>query len=765
MKEWYTAQEIIGLPGLPSTDRRIRARAEKEGWQSRSRSVGKGLEYHVTALPADAQLALLALESAPILAETPIPPKSRELTPAEDPAALAAARAAGDAQAAQLQGKARARMGARLEILREFERFCAENPIESARKTGGQLQKEAFCGAWNRGAIASPARDIFPVVSSDKLSHWTDHLRRAGLARLAGRYGHRAGSGLIDRQPQLASALRALLLEHPHVKAGKAAEWLAARYDGRAVLPAALAGDGPIPLPGARTVARWLDAWKRANAELYARLRDPDDWKDRYMIGWGEASAAVVRLNQLWEFDSTPADVLLKDGRHSIIGVIDVYSRRVRLHVSKTSRAVAVASLLRGALLDWGVPEIAKTDNGQEYVSHHVQRIFQALEIEQRLSAPFSPWQKPFIERFFRTFSHDLLEYLPGYCGHDVAERESLRARQQFSDRLFVKDRAVELALTAAELQAFCDRWVAAYHDRPHSGLDGQRPLERLAGWRRPIRAIRDERALDLLLSEAPGDGWRTVTKAYGLRLDNHDYLAPELALHVDERVRVLYDPDGDMGRIYVFDGQGQFIAAAECPELTGLDRREVAARAKALQRERIADGMKELRQEAKAIGAKDAAAEVLDRREADAKLIAFPPKTETHATGHLDGAAQALESRRERPADVVSRAAMDKLRAEQAEKALQAAAEAEEPDFDSPYGRARWIYERVFYGKWPLTQVPERHRDFLRHYYRTDAGRGVNLDRYLSDFHPRFGEVKAHLLREEETAEADGAERAAGQA
>lgn len=758
MKEWYTAQELIGLPGLPSTDRRIRARAEKEGWQSRSRQIGKGLEYHFSALLPDAQLALLSIDAAPILAATPAPPKPRAPKSVEDPAALAAARAEGDAQAAQLRGKARTRMDARLEILREFEQFSRENRIEGSRKVGGKLQKAAFATAWNRGEIASPARDSFPTLSSDKLERWSQQLRLAGLVRLAGRYGHRAGAGLIDSQPQLASALRALLLEYPHIKPGKAAEWLAARYE---ALPAALAGDGPIPLPGPRTIGRWLDAWKRDHAELYARIRNPDDWKNRYMIGWGNASEAIVRLNQLWEFDSTPADVLLKDGRHSILGVIDVYSRRVRLHISKTSRATAVASLLRSALLDWGVPEIAKTDNGQEYVSNHVQRIFQTLEIEQHLSEPFSPWQKPFIERFFRTFSHDLIEYLPGYIGHNVAEREALRARQQFSDRLFVKNSLVTLALDATELQAFCDRWLAGYHDRPHAGIDSQRPLERLAGWRQPIRTVANERALDLLLSEAPGDGWRTVTKSYGLRIDSFEYIA--VGLPIGERVRPLYDPEGDMGRVVVFDGKGQFLAIAECPEITGIDRRELAAHAKAAQRGDIAGRMKALRDEARPINVKTLANDLLDQREANAnKLIAFPKKTEAHATGYLEGAVQALEAQRERPAEVVSADAMNKLRAEQAEAALKAAAEAEEPDFDSPYGRARWIFERVFYGKWSLTQVPAKHRAFLRHYYQTDAGRGVNLDRYLSDFHPRFGEVKTYLLREE-SAGADESEQAAG--
>ena len=615
MKEWYSVQELLklNLPGFPGSVRGIDKLAKRQGWTSRPRqAVGGGLEYHYTALPPRAQAAILAGESTP--AEAP-PPRAEK--PAYDPVA----KAAGDAAAAQLQGRARARLDAKLAILEAM-----------AGLTGGDLM--AAVVRYNAGElpVADEVRAETPTVSLPTVHRWRDQVKRLGLARVAGRYGNRKGCGLIDRQPELAAALRGLIVETPHVRPGFAHEWLTVRYQ-----------DSGLSMPKPTTVRRWLEIWKTDHAELYCRLRDPDAWKSKYMVGWGDAAAAVVRLNQLWEFDSTPADVILQDGRHSILGVIDVYSRRVRLHVSKTSKATAVASLLRGALLGWGVPEIAKTDNGQEYVSNHVRRIFQALDIDQHLSAPFSPWEKPFIERFFRSFSHDLVEYLPGYAGHNVGEREQLRARQQFSDRLFVKNRTVELALTAAELQSFCDRWLAGYHDRPHSGLSGRRPVEVLAGWREPTRRVTDERVLDLLLSEAPSDdGWRTVTKSYGLRVDNFEYIA--IGLPVGERVRVLYDPEGDMGRVYAFDGHGRFLAVAECPEITGIDRRELAARAKAAQKTNSQAEYRAAKADAKALGLKDIAGEILAERETRARaLVPFPTAGVEHATPAMTGAAAAL--------------------------------------------------------------------------------------------------------------------------
>lgn len=753
IEEWHSARECADAYGM-SKPGFIKLAARKGIRTRRRAGKGGGLEYCFGDHPPNIQLVLAKAESQKLLAETPFPPALESVRnqkkPQEDPAAVAAARAEGDAKAATLAGKPRARMDARAEILRRFERYTKEDaPIAGVRKPGGLIHRAAFAAAWNRGEIDSPARADYPRLSDQQLDRWSQQLRRAGLARLAGNYGNRKNTGVIETHPQLAAALRGLLLDHPHLQPAHAHAWLNARY---AALPAAVAGDGPIPLPGHKTVERWLNRWKAENAELYTRMRNPDEWKNKYMVGWGDAAAGIVRLNQVWEFDSTPADVLLEDGRHSILGVIDVYSRRVRLHVSRTSKATAVASLLRGALLDWGVPEIAKTDNGQEYVSNHVRRIFQALDVDHWCSEPFSPWQKSFIERFFRSFSHDLLEYLPGFVGHNVAEREALRARQQFSDRLFVKNRTVELALTAEALQEFCDRWVAGYHSRPHGALAGKRPVEMLAGWRQPVRAVGNERALDLLLSEAPGDGWRIVSKASGIRLNGYDYLAPELGRCVGERVRVLFDPEGDLGRLYTFDGKGQFIALAECPELAGVDRKALAAAGKALQKQRLREQMEGLRADAKAAGSKDLLERVLNHRESDArKIVPLPPRAEECGSAGLIGAQHALDAGQPRTAAIVPPEQLERLRDQMAREERERERIAERPDFASPFARVNWIFEQILRGRWALTQVPAEDRAFARAYLKNTANHKA-LD-YL-EMYPRYWEVKSDLMREEDPAE-----------
>lgn len=81
------------------------------------------------------------------------------------------------------------------------------------------------------------------------------------------------------------------------------------------------------------------------------------------------------------------------------------------------------------------------------------------------------------------------------------------------------------------------------------------------------MRRVRDERALDALLAEPTGSGWRTVRKA-GIRLDNADYIVGELGPLVGERVSIRRDA-ADPNRVFV----------AEDPSCTGADRAAIAAR------------------------------------------------------------------------------------------------------------------------------------------------------------------------------------------
>ncbi|AYZ29829.1 DNA-binding protein [Serratia sp. FDAARGOS_506] len=64
-KKWFSARELMGKAGLPSTPQGVNLMARREGWVSRRRSgvQGKALEYHIDSLPFGAR-SLSALREA-----------------------------------------------------------------------------------------------------------------------------------------------------------------------------------------------------------------------------------------------------------------------------------------------------------------------------------------------------------------------------------------------------------------------------------------------------------------------------------------------------------------------------------------------------------------------------------------------------------------------------------------------------------------------------------------------------------------------------
>lgn len=660
-REWADAAKAAGVDPdiMPNSKRQVNDKAERENWPSRPRAKsGGGVEYPLSALPEEARLLISRHE----LAE-----------------AIGAGHAEGARAALQATMDARAKLAARTAGLADFMRLSPTQQAEAEAKAAvidacrGYIRRlglptkrgrDIFAREYSAGRIPVEAvvREAIPSCCRGSIENWERELDSHGLAGLAAKYGqHRKGTGKIDSTPEIKQFLLGMLVDHPHASAGLVMKGLRARF-----------GDD---LPSYRGVQRWLKEWKEDNEQVLTKITNPDKWKNRFMSAVGSASAGILRLNQRWELDSTKADLMLADGmRHIIVGVIDVYTRRMKLLVSRSSSAAAVAALLRRALLDWGVPEQAGTDNGSDYVSQHIKRAFLGLEIEQDLAAPFTPEHKPFIERGLGTFSHDLVELCAGYIGHSVADRKDIEARRSFAQRLMKQGETAELRMTADELQRFCDQWTeTVYGIAPHSGLKGKTPFAMAAGWAGPVRKLDDERALDVLLSRAPGDGgYRTITKK-GLRLDNAVFLAPELGGMEGSRVQVLLD-EADIGRIYVFDEDGAYVCTAECPERTGISHQEVAAKTKAHQKKVMSERAAELKASAKAVGTKDIAREILEERaEAAGKLARLPHRAVEHSTAALAQAGKAARHGKTPEAKPVSAAEQARITRLETEMAVPA--------------------------------------------------------------------------------------------
>lgn len=648
-------------------------------------------EQDLATLKAIAERANTKNILAEIAASEPTPP--RAYTPAQL-AGAAAARRVKEQQALEIEdrrqrqemllvmynslpGTAKKAAEARHAMLEACQTFLKEGGYKARRKCGKKdtwntKGLKDFCAAFVAGTLELPTAILEVFTRNGKRSltpasllNWRTAYEEQGLYGIASHYVSRSGATILTKAQR--DFVIGMIYDHPHAMPTKVRKAMKPRAKG-------------AKLPSVKAVGNFMTHWKNTHIGLYQYIVNPDQWRSKHMFAYGSASEGVTRLNQVWEADSTKADVLCTDGRCCVIGIIDVWSRRIKLHVSPTSKSTAIAALFRRCLIEWGTPEALRTDCGSDYTSFHIERICDFLEVEHQLCEEFQPQQKPHIERAFKTFSHGIIELLEGYCGHSVADRKDIEARKSFAARMQTKGETIDVKLTMADLQKICDQWTEAiYSHDPHSGLDGMTPAAKARTWTTPIPRINDERALDILLSPAPSnDGLRKIGKE-GIQVTFHgaklNYMAGEFAGHEGETVQVLIDVT-DLGSAPIFRENGEFLCIAEDPHWRGISRQELAQQVKKKQKERLAEQREETKKLAKKMGTKGIATEIIkDRCEQAEKIKELPKQTIPHVTPALEEAAIAvaeMERKSEVVANVVVTDAMIQQCQDRAAKRLQ---------------------------------------------------------------------------------------------
>lgn len=345
-------------------------------------------------------------------------------------------------------------------------------------------------------------------------------------------------------------------------------------------------------LPSFSSVDRFIINFKKDNAMLMAFAKNPDKAKGKYRAAFGNASAKAKYKNHYWELDGTPADLITSDGkRPTIIGAIDVFTRRVILTVEDRSNSYALARNLREGILKLGIPDHVVTDNGRDYTSNHFESVCANLHINKIEVAPYSGWLKPHIERFFGTLTRELFRQLEGFCGHNVAERQSIQDRlsfekkiearnrwraQKLSEKSFVRAMTKEtmpvfIPLSMEELRYWVQTWnEAVYEQRVHGSL-GMSPMERYISDITPAETIPDPRQLDVLLGE-----WIEMSvgkKGIAIKRDGKEalYQHTNLIAFIGERVFVALG--ADMGEAYIYQADMTPICTAKDASLEGISR------------------------------------------------------------------------------------------------------------------------------------------------------------------------------------------------
>ena len=606
----FTANKIAEVLGV--SKQAIMKRAKKEGWPHEN-GKNRAKRFLIEGLPGDIRARVIQRKESPYIKGMVLPTRG-DLDLGQARALLA-----------KFDGApvwSRRKAEARGEVVEAFARFSEDRgqrtEVRGQRSEVKSLteMKAAFINRYNIGnnhlGISPEVYGVITSISRASLDLWRSKKKVFGLAGLLDAATRGKPAGKIT--PEMADYIIGIKRAKIHTRPVRIYEYLKNKFGGPGV-----------DLPHDATVRRFVTRWEKDNGSLVAFLKNPDKWRSDYQAAFGDASEKAEYFLHMIEFDNTPADVMCTDGRYTITGAIDIFTRKARAMVVPTSKSVAVAGLMRRIILDWGLFDVMITDNGKDYASKHIEAACGALSIEPHFTAPFTPEAKPHIERFFRSMSMSLFEELSGYIGHSVADRKDIESQKSFASRMFKKDQVIEVRMTAEELQAVLDTWTdKIYHQRKHSTL-GMTPEQKAGESRQPVKKILDERVLDILLAPV---GRPTVSKK-GLKYQNGRYVAPELADFVKQKVQIRRDLS-DAGTLYVFDSDSKFICIAKDASLEGITVEE-AVEARNRQKKRVREQARALKSLAKEAG--DPMGDLLEaKREASGQVFSFRREVEAES-------------------------------------------------------------------------------------------------------------------------------------
>lgn len=699
MEAWLTPQALaeMGLRGLPGNFNNINKLAKRAGWREAVSATGEklalrdqacgGWRYHRSLLPPEARDDLARRQDQPRRKSTPAPAKAK----------------------ASLD-KALAR-DARLAIVKAWEDW------RSTREGTLEVLMFEFVRAYARrdfGDLAGLKPAVFEAVPSfgpRTLRKWVKDTATQGADGALDRRGRPKGQGVLERafDGALMQSLQAWIAKEPMLTARQIRDFILADYGERVEL---VEGGEKItrPMPSEREFSRAMKKFKEENKALLAKVTHPDLYRGKFQVALGRHDEAVRAPNEVWEFDASPADVMLVEGRYSLYVLVDAYTRRMKALVTKTPRTASALHLVRLAIEDWGVPQTIRSDNGSDFTSHGLRSSIEALGIHHDICPPYSPEKKPLVERGIGTLQRDLMRTLDGFIGHDVTDRAQIEARKAFAARLGESDQNIFcVKMTAQELQAKVDAWLAhVYANGAHAGLGGQSPQAVYARWPGVLRRLEEPASLALLMAPIPSNkGLRTITKK-GLRIGNEHYW--DETLQVGQRVFVRFDPLDD-SKVAVFsEDQSDFLCFAySLSGLSGAQRRAVALAAKRAQSESLREDERRLR----------AAASKLDKNASAAKRAAFyaqrhnitalPKRSVTHTTASIEAAKAALkgpETGVQQPFNAAQKASQ-KAGREAVVLDLQAAQQpvAEKETATTRFARARALERRLEGGPAPRAE------------------------------------------------------------
>ena len=349
--------------------------------------------------------------------------------------------------------------------------------------------------------------------------------------------------------------------------------------------------------PSYQTVARYINylmevkRYKNAHKLVEKGLRG---YKNEVMMKASRDTSTVPVLGivqgdghtfDFWVKYTDPSNGKVKAIKPKMAAWIDTRSRVVMGSIMcKDVNSQIIKQSIIKLVYDYGVPECILIDNGKDYTSEEMlgrkrsdrhgllsldseaKGFYKSIGIkDDHRSLPYQPWVKGPIERFFGTVCSMFSKWMASYTGTLTGSRTAGKIKKNIP-KMLERDELI----TMEEAYALFEKWLnEVYHQREHSGL--KRVKEK---WKKPIELFKyaDERYAvpapprefaSMLLMKASGAYVRNI----GIVRFGQEYMAPELAPYIGEKVNIKWNPD-DVTKIHVYTKEGKKICEAASQEL-----------------------------------------------------------------------------------------------------------------------------------------------------------------------------------------------------
>ncbi len=523
----YTASELAGLPGLPSSARKVRARAEREGWPCAivTRRGGQARVYSLATLPLEVQ-EVLARQTVRVVTAPECSPSS------EDDAVRAPE--------------------SHLQIATERARLARAVAELVAR--GVPLLRACEVAAEGTEHAPRSVRRWHDAVRHHPTTEWVVRLLPKWKARPATTDYH---------------AMAWQFLRDDYLRQSKPA--LRACY--RRMVETALA-NGWTPVPSYHACRRRLErevstaerVFRREGSEALSRLYPSQ-----------ERDASCFRVLEAINGDGHLADVMVlwpdgKRARPMVIGLEDLRSDKVlSVRVDRSENGEVVRLAMADVVREHGVPEHAYFDNGRVWASKEMtggqltryrgkirpedpEGLMTALGIEVHWTTPYHGQSKP-IERTWRQFVENVSRH-PAFEGAYLGSNPTQKPKN------YREEKAVPLATFLEVLMLAVREHNARTGRAVHDGRSFDEVFAEgyAAG---PIRRVTEAQRRFLYLA---ADRIRTRSADGALHLFGTRYWADELLQHRGKMVTVRFDPQDLGAGVFVYasnEDKGRFLCHA----------------------------------------------------------------------------------------------------------------------------------------------------------------------------------------------------------